>query len=114
MVYCTTYLTVSSGELLCWNVALCGLALVYFGDTVVRLAFLCTTRGWLAVYLLLTGVHNSRVRLRPARPNYVRWRLILVFAYPVWNLLHVTRLESRIWRWLLGYRKICALLAVGG
>jgi len=89
----------------------CGLALVYFGDTVVRLAFLCTTRGWLAVYLLLTGVHNSRARLRPARPNFVRWRLI--FANPVLNLLHLTRLESRILRWLLGHRKICALLAVG-
>lgn len=89
----------------------CGLALVCFGVTVVRLAFLCTTRGWLAVYLLWTGANNSRMPLRPGRPNFMRWRLI--FATPVRNLLHFTRLESRILRWLLGYRKICALLAVG-
>lgn len=39
MVYGTIYVAVSSGELLCWSVALFGLALVYFGDAVVRLAF---------------------------------------------------------------------------
>jgi len=64
----------------------------------------------LAVYLLWIGVNNSRTRLRPGQPNFLRWRLI--FANPVWNLLHITRLEPRILRWLLGYRKICALLAV--
>jgi len=87
------------------------LHLCILGTLLYGLLFLCTTRGWLAVCLLWTGVHSSRARLRPGRPNCLRLRLI--FANPIWNLLHVTRLESRILRWLLGYRKICSLLAVG-
>ena len=101
-MYSTTYVIASSESLSVGALYFFDLALVYFGDT---------TPGWLAVYLLWTGVHNSRARLHSGRPNFVRWRLI--FANPIWDLLHVTRLESRILRWLLRYRKICALLAVG-